>query len=138
MAILYFSDGIDFHLSRPRITTSWIKNVIKIERKSLLSLSYVFSSDASLMKLNRQYLSHNTLTDILTFDYSNDPNSIKGEIYISIERVRENASRFKRSFDEELNRVIIHGVLHLVGYNDKSSADKALMREKEEAYLSLR
>ena len=138
MAVLFFSDGIDFHLPRPRITTAWIKNVVKKEKKSLHSLSYVFSSDAHLAKLNRQYLNHNTLTDILTFDYSVDPNSIQGEIYISIERVRENAATFKRSFDEELHRVIIHGVLHLVGYNDKSVADKALMREKEEAYLSLR
>jgi len=138
MAVLFFSDGIDFHLSRPSITTSWIKKVIKKENKSLHSLGYVFSSDAHLVKLNRQYLNHNTLTDILTFDYSVDPNSIQGEIYISIERVKENAAKFKRSFDEELHRVIIHGVLHLMGYNDKRAADKAIMREKEEAYLSLR
>ncbi len=83
MAILFFSDGIDFHLSRPRITTAWIKNVVKKEKKSLHSLSYVFSSDAHLVRLNRQYLNHNTLTDILTFDYSVDPNSIQGEIYVS-------------------------------------------------------
>jgi len=101
-------------------------------------LNCVFCSDKYLVKLNNQYLKHNTLTDILTFDYSTDPESIHGEIYISIQRVKENAARFNESFDEELHRVIIHGVLHLTGYNDKSTTDKALMREKEEAYLSLR
>jgi rRNA maturation RNase YbeY len=138
MAILFFSNGVDFRLSKPRVTTSWIKNVIKREKRKLHSLSYVFSSDEHLLELNSQYLEHNTLTDIITFDYSNDPDSIHGEIYISIERVKENASIFKESFDKELHRVIIHGVLHLMGYDDKRGTDKALMREKEEAYLSLR
>ena len=101
-------------------------------------MSYIFCSDKDLVRLNNQYLKHKALTDILTFDYSTDPKSIHGEIYISVQRVKENAGRFKESFDEELHRVIIHGVLHLVGYNDKSPTDKALMREKEEAYLSLR
>ena len=125
-------------MSRPRITTLWIKNAIKKEKRKLHSLNYVFCSDEYLVKLNSQYLKHKTLTDILTFDYSNDPKSINGEIYISIERVKENAAMFKGSFDEELHRVMVHGVLHLIGYNDKSATDKALMREKEEAYLSLR
>jgi len=138
MAIFFFSEGINFHLSGPRNTSSWIKNVIKKERRKLHSLNCVFCSDKYLVKLNNQYLKHNTLTDILTFDYSTDPESIHGEIYISIQRVKENAARFNESFDEELHRVIIHGVLHLTGYNDKSTTDKALMREKEEAYLSLR
>ena len=138
MAIRFFSEGIDFHLSGPRNTTTWIKHVIKKERRKLHSLNYVFCSDKYLIKLNDQYLKHKTLTDILTFDYSTDPRSIHGEIYISIQRVRENATRFKESFDDELHRVIIHGVLHLTGHNDKSATDKAMMREKEEAYLSLR
>jgi len=138
MAILFFSEGIDFHLSGPHTTTLWIKNVIKKEKKKLHSLNYVFCSDDYLAKLNRHYLRHNTLTDTLTFDYSTDPKSIHGEIYISIERVKENAARFNESFDQELHRVIIHGVLHLTGHDDKSASAKALMREKEEAYLSLR
>jgi probable rRNA maturation factor len=138
MAILFFSEGIDFHLAKPRITTSWIKDVIKKEKRKLHSLNYIFCSDKYLARLNSQYLSHEALTDILTFDYSKDPKSIHGEIYISIERIKENASRFKETFDRELHRVIIHGVLHLAGYSDKRAAKKALMREKEEAYLSLR
>ena len=138
MAILFFSEGINFHLSKPRITASWIQNAIKKEKRKNHSLNYVFCSDEYLKKLNKQYLKHKTLTDILTFNYSNDPNSIQGEIYISVERVKENATKFEQSFDKELHRVMIHGVLHLLGYNDKSAPDRALMREKEEAYLSLR
>jgi len=138
MAILFYSEGINFHLPRPRTTTNWIKNVIKKERKRLHSLNYVFCSDKYLVMLNSQYLKHKTLTDILTFDYSIDPKSIYGEIYISIQQVKENAARYKEPFDKELHRVIIHGVLHLTGYKDKSVTDKALMRKKEEAYLSLR
>ena len=138
MAIRFFSEGINFHLSGPRNTITWIKHVIKKEGRKLHSLNYVFCSDEYLIKLNDQYLKHKSLTDILTFDYSTDPRSIHGEVYISIQRVRENATRFQESFDDELHRVIIHGVLHLTGYNDKSATDKAIMREKEEAYLSLR
>jgi rRNA maturation RNase YbeY len=138
MAILFHSEGIDFHLPRPRITTSWIKNAIKKERRKLHSLNYIFCKDEYLVKLNKQYLKHATLTDILSFDYSTDPTTILGEIYISIERVKENAVNFNEPFDAELHRVIIHGVLHLMGYKDKSATERALMREKEEAYLSLR
>ena len=138
MAVLFFSEGIDFHLAKPRSTTSWIKATIKKEKKKLHSLNYIFCSDEYLAKLNIRYLKHKALTDILSFDNSTDPKSINGEIYISIDRIKENAIRFKESFDQELHRVIIHGVLHLIGYGDKKASEKALMREKEEAYLSLR
>ena len=138
MAILFFSEGIDFHLSKPRITASWLQTTIKKEKRKDHSLNYIFCSDEYLAGLNKQYLKHKTLTDILTFDFSIDPSSILGDIYISIERVRENATKFKQPFDQELHRVMIHGVLHLLGYNDKSVRDRALMRKKEEAYLSLR
>ena len=138
MAIHFFAEGVDFELPKPRVTTTWVKNAIKKERKNLGSLSFIFCSDTYLLRLNTQYLKHNTLTDILTFPSTEDPKLIEGEIYISINRVRENALKFKTTFDEELHRVIIHGTLHLVGYDDKSVSDKAKMREKEEAYLSLR
>jgi rRNA maturation RNase YbeY len=138
MAILFFSEGIDFHLAKPRTTASWIKATIKKEKRKLHSLTYIFCSDEYLGNLNVRYLKHKALTDILTFDNSKNPKSIDGEIYISIDRIMENASKFKETFDQELHRVIIHGVLHLIGYSDKKPADKALMREKEEAYLSLR
>lgn len=101
-------------------------------------MNVIFCSDEFLLKLNVQFLELDTLTDIITFDYSDSGGPISGEIYISIDRVRANASKFNRPIVEEVHRVIVHGVLHLVGYNDKSAGEKKEMREKEEAYLSLR
>jgi probable rRNA maturation factor len=138
MALLFYSEGVNFQLDKPRKTSTWIKASIKNEHKHLSSLSYIFCSDAYLLKLNRQYLNHDELTDILTFNYSEDSESIFGEVFISIDRVTENSQKFKKTFDNELHRVIIHGLLHLVGYDDKKAADRASMRKKEEAYLSLR
>jgi probable rRNA maturation factor len=138
MAIQFFAKATRFKPVRPRSTSTWIKNSIKNEGKSLSDLAIIFCKDKFLLDLNVQYLGHNTLTDIITFDYSEDPKTIDGEIYISVERVRENATKYQNTFDVELHRVIIHGVLHLIGYGDKTPGEKAKMREKEEAYLSLR
>jgi len=137
MSVRFFSEGIDFKLPHPRKTSLWIKSVVKKERKTLNSINYIFCTDLYLLQINQQYLNHNTLTDIVTFDYS-QKSSLNGEIYISIDRVKENSGIFSRPFDEELHRVIIHGVLHLAGYKDKSKTEKALMGKKEEACLSLR
>jgi probable rRNA maturation factor len=101
-------------------------------------INYIFCSDSYLLSLNKGFLKHNTLTDIITFDNSEGTGSMEGEIYISIERVKENATKYDVSFEDELNRVMIHGILHLLGYKDKKPSEKALMRKKEEAYLSLR
>lgn len=138
MAIHFFAEGSPFLIPHPRKAATWIKRVIKTEKRNLSELDFVFCSDDFLLELNIRYLNHSKLTDILTFDYSESPKSIHGEIYISIDRVEENALKYKKSFDEELHRVMIHGVLHLAGYKDKSAHEKAEMREKEEAYLSLR
>ena len=138
MPISFFSETVKFRLPDNLKTASWIKKALKKEGRKLGSLEYIFCSDLYLLELNKKFLKHNTLTDIITFDYSDGSGKVEGGIYISIERVRENASKFKKSFDNELHRVIIHGVLHLLGYSDKTSSDKALMREKEEACLSLR
>lgn len=137
MSIRFFSEGIDFKLPHPRKTSSWIKSIVKKEKKTLVSINYVFCSDAHLLQMNQDYLKHDTLTDIITFGYS-QKSGLEGEIYISIERVVENSGVFNRPFEEELHRVIIHGVLHLMGYTDKSAIEKARMRKKEEACLSLR
>ena len=137
-AIQFFSEDISFTLSKPRRTSNWIKRIAQKERREVVAVSYIFCSDAYLLQLNQQYLNHNTLTDIITFDYSEGAKQLEGEIYISIDRVNENAEKFKVSFQDELDRVMIHGVLHLIGYKDKKPADKALMRKKEEASLSLR
>jgi rRNA maturation RNase YbeY len=138
MALInFFSEEISFKLSHPRKTSKWIQLCLKKERKSLRSLNFIFCTDANLRQKNIQYLNHRTFTDIITFNQSDD-RLIEGEIYISIDRVKENAADLSLSFDEELHRVIIHGVLHLSGYGDKKQSEKELMRKKEDACLSLR
>ena len=134
----FFYEDVDFHFKAIRNTKSWLREVIKAENKKLGALSYIFCSDAFLADVNLQYLNHTTLTDIITFDTSENVHLIEGEIYISIERVKENALKFKVSLDQELHRVMVHGVLHLLGYSDKTSQQKKIMRKKEDAYLSLR
>jgi len=132
--INYFSEAIDFDLKNQSVIKKWINHVVENEKKEIETINYIFCNDEYLHNLNVDYLKHDTLTDIITFDYSTD-NTISGDIFISIERVKENAVLFKKSFDDELNRVIVHGILHLIGYNDKSPEDKAVMTEKEDFYL---
>jgi len=139
MAVRFFSEEIKFKLAHPRKTSYWINEAIAKEKSEPGDLNFIFCSDSFLHSLNKEYLYHNTFTDIVTFDQRTDADQpVSGDIYISIERVRENASKYDEPFDGELHRVIIHGVLHLLGYKDKKPSDKALMRKKEEAYLSLR
>ncbi len=135
--INYFSQKPRFKLSNSKKTSSWIKKTIDKEGAKLISLNYIFCSDEYLAEMNIQFLKHNTLTDIITFNYNPSKTEIEGEIYISVDRVRENAQTFETDFQTELNRVIIHGVLHLLGYNDKTKSQKKAMREKEDSYLSL-
>jgi probable rRNA maturation factor len=137
-SIRFFSEDVDFSLPKPRKTSTWIKTVITKEKKLFTEINYIFCTDKYLLNLNRGFLNHNTLTDIISFDNSTKEGIIEAEIYISVERVADNSSKFMTTFDEELHRVIIHGVLHLLGYKDKKPAEKALMRKKEEACLSLR
>ena len=136
--ITFFSQDLPFKPSKPQKTKRWIREVIHREDMRLLQLNYIFCSDEYLLAINRQYLQHNTLTDIITFDNSETPNEIEGDIFISIERVEANARELGTKFDQELHRVLIHGVLHLMGYRDKKAKDKSLMRKKEDACLSLR
>ncbi|MGC4021990.1 MAG: rRNA maturation RNase YbeY [Cyclobacteriaceae bacterium] len=136
MAIHFFSEDVDFKLKSPLKFKKWIESVTKKEKRRVGDITYIFCSDTYLLGLNQQFLKHNTLTDIITFDFSKD-RMVSGEIYISVDRVQENADKFEVDSQEELSRVMIHGVLHLCGYKDKSKPDKILMREKEDAYLSL-
>ncbi len=115
----------------------WIFDVINSERKTPGMLNYILCSDAYLLEMNKTYLSHDTLTDIITFDYSEDFGDISGDIFISIERVEENAKQFEVEFIHELSRVLAHGVLHICGYKDKTTRQKQTMREKENHYLEL-
>jgi probable rRNA maturation factor len=136
--VRFFSEVPGFKLKSQRKKSVWIKKVILTEGKKLSSLNVIFCSDVYLSEINQQYLKHDTFTDIITFDLSSTQDDIEGEIYISIDRVIENALLFGSDFDTELCRVIIHGVLHLSGYNDKTSLEKSVMRKKEDASLSLR
>lgn len=136
MPIRFFYEEIEFKLPNPAKAKSWLTLSAQKERKSIKDINYIFCSDSFLLKLNQDYLSHETLTDIITFDESND-DGIAGEIYISIDRVAENAHKYQVDFIVELRRVMIHGVLHLCGLKDKKASEKSLMRKKEEAYLSL-
>ena len=113
----------------------YIEHLLKNERKDLGDISLIFSSDEYLLKLNKQFLDHDYYTDIITFDYV-ESTLISGDLFISIDRVKENAVKFGASFLKELYRVIFHGVLHLVGYGDKTKEEKSLMRNKEDYYLN--
>jgi probable rRNA maturation factor len=135
--IHFFNQGSNYKLPNRRKTTAWIKKVARSEGAALGDLNYVFVSDKFLLSMNQQYLNHDTYTDIITFGLG-DGQVLEGEIYISIPRVRENARTQGSSFEDELDRVLIHGVLHLLGYSDKGPRKKALMRKKEDACLSLR
>ena len=135
-SITFFSEETKFILSNDELIKKWIKNAIISEKKELGEVSYVFCPDEYLYKINVEYLQHKTYTDIITFDYTEN-NVINGDIFISVERVKENAQLYKTTFENELNRVIIHGILHLLGYKDKSDDDAKTMRNKEDFYLSL-
>jgi len=135
--IHFFSEGISFKVPFPRKTTTWLQKIAKSEKRKIDSLTYIFCSEEYLLSLNKKYLRHSTYTDIISFDFSERGGSIQGEIYISIPRVKENATTFSQPFEQELKRVISHGLLHFIGYRDKSKEEKVQMRLKEEACLSL-
>jgi probable rRNA maturation factor len=137
-SIGFFNEDISYNLKDKRKLRQWISDTIIAEGYTLNELSYIFCSDAYLLKINRQYLDHDTYTDIITFDNSEEKKSITGDIFISVERVKENAAKFGQSVSDELQRVMIHGVLHLLGHKDKSPADKKKMTEKEDIYLKKR
>lgn len=124
-----------FRLPQARRVASWIGRIARSENVKITSLSYVFCSDAYLLSINRTYLDHDTLTDIITFDYTERKGELEGEIFISIPRVKENASELNVPFHQELRRVMIHGVFHLVGYGDKSVRERKVMRAKEDESL---
>ncbi|TDS18612.1 rRNA maturation RNase YbeY [Maribacter caenipelagi] len=126
----------DFKLVAENNFNSWITESCDTEGFSIIELNYIFCSDDYLLKINQDYLQHDYLTDIITFDYVSGKN-VSGDLYISIDRVKENAEEFNVSFDNELKRVMIHGVLHLMGYSDKSDTATAEMRAKEEEKLKL-
>ena len=138
LPIHFFPEDISFILKEKNKVRNWIRNTIRSEGKKLRELNLIFCSDTYLLEINKQYLDHDTFTDIVTFDNSESPELIIGDIFISIDRIRENAAKYKVAEKDELHRVIIHGTLHLIGYKDKTKPDKSLMTEKEDQHLALR
>ncbi|MGA1226382.1 MAG: rRNA maturation RNase YbeY [Tamlana sp.] len=134
--MINFNYETDFSLNNEEEISIWINETIVSENHILGEINYVFCDDDYLYKLNVEFLNHDTLTDIISFDYSVGKN-LQGDIFISVQRVVDNAKDFGVSFEEELHRVIIHGVLHYCGYKDKTDDDAKVMREKENHYLKL-
>jgi probable rRNA maturation factor len=137
-SVNFFEEDIRFDLKSKLKVKQWIKATIHAEGYKLQELNYIFCSDAYLLNINQQYLDHDTYTDIITFDNSERPGTIEGDIFISIDRIRENAEKFGTGEANELHRVIIHGALHSVGYKDKTAESKKIMTRKEDEYLGIR
>ena len=135
--INFHTEAIDFKVINPIKTKRWLKSVIEAEGFELLEINYIFCNDEYLHKINVEYLEHDTLTDIITFDNSEEDQLIEGDIFVSIERIIDNTKDFNTTFEQEFKRVIVHGVLHLCGYFDKTDEDEKQMRDKENYYIRL-
>lgn len=133
--IVFFNEDINFKFQDKNKFKSWLKKVADKEGFTIGQLNYIFCSDEYLHKINLEYLDHDTYTDIITFDNSEDESTIEGDIFVSIDRIRENSQTLNTVFEEEIKRVIIHGLLHLCGYDDHTSEDKAEMRKLESEYI---
>jgi rRNA maturation RNase YbeY len=138
LAIHFFSEDISFLIKKKGYIRTWISKTIVEESHKLRELNFIFCSDQHLLSINQQFLQHDTYTDIITFDNSEKEGQIVGDIFISVERVQENAEHYKTKLEDELHRVMIHGTLHLLGYPDKGKEAKAIMTLKEDFYLAKR
>lgn len=132
--ISFFSEDIVFNLSNKLQSKRWIKNICEQYEKGVGDINYIFCSDDYILEINKKYLNHHYFTDIITFNYNED-DRVSGDIFVSIDTVKSNAIEFDTTFDNELRRVMIHGILHLVGFNDKTDEDKLVMRQKENEAL---
>jgi rRNA maturation RNase YbeY len=137
-AIQFFSENINFTLSHHSEVRRWINHVLQDNHASPSAVNFIFASDEYVREINNQYLKHNYYTDIITFQYSEPENGLEADIYISVDRVRENADLAGLTFEEELYRVMVHGVLHTLGHKDATPAEKEGMRKLENHYLALR
>jgi probable rRNA maturation factor len=134
--ISFFSEDVDFILDTPAVYIRWVDKLTTSFKKVSGEITYIFCSDSYLLKMNQDHLNHDTLTDIITFDYA-DNGIISGDIFISIDRVKENATDFNVDFNQELARVMAHGVLHIIGFKDKSKEDQEVMTQEEDKALVL-
>jgi len=135
--ISYFTEGVKFLFKNRRATNSWLKTVAESEIRRIGAVNIIFCSDNYILDVNMKYLQHDYFTDIITFDYCEE-DVLSGDLFISIDSVRENAFFYGTEFNDELNRVIVHGLLHLIGYDDHTEKDIGIMRSKEDYYLGIR
>ena len=133
----FFSENKNFKISNTKEIRALLKKICKKENKKISFINCVFCSDNRLLEINKKYLNHVSLTDVVTFDFTLNKKNLEGDIYISIDRVKENARKYKETFKTELLRIIIHGLLHLIGFSDKTKEEKNTMTLKENEYLSL-
>lgn len=136
MAVHYYTEACSFRFGNRRAVNRWINETVVAEGRKRGDISVIFCSDDYLLEVNRQHLQHDYYTDIITFDYDEGV-WVSGDLFISIDRVRENAAKYGATFEKELHRVIIHGILHLCGYKDYTDEEAKLMRSKEDFYLNL-
>ena len=134
--VLYYSENTEFKFNHRRVCSKWLKQVALLESKTLGYINVIFCSDPYILELNRSFLGHNFYTDIITFDYC-EGDILSGDLFISVDTVLSNSQFYHTIFFDELNRVIVHGLLHLIGYNDSTDDEVSLMREKENFYLDL-
>ena len=135
--VSYYLEDVKFEFKKKRLTNRWLRLVAESEIRRLGDISIIFCSDNYILDVNMKYLQHDYFTDIITFDYC-EGDVLSGDLFISIDSVRENAKTYGTEFEDELNRVIVHGVLHLIGYDDHTAREQKEMRSKENYYLSLR
>lgn len=133
--IVFFNEDIDFKFQHKNLLKKWLKKVAETEGFKMKNLNYIFCSDEYLHKINVEYLEHDTYTDIITFDNSEEESDIEGDIFVSIERIKDNSQELKTAFEDEFKRVLVHGLLHLCGYDDHSDEDELIMRNKEDFYI---
>lgn len=135
--VSYFFEDTNFKFNRRRLTSQWLKFTAESEIKRIGQVNIIFCSDNYILDINQKYLQHDYFTDIITFDYC-EGKTLSGDLFISVDTVRENSIFYGTEFDDELNRVIVHGLLHLIGYDDHSEEDQKTMRSKEDYYLAQR
>ena len=135
--IEYFVEPpLEFQIFGNELLTTWLTAVVQQEGCILQNINYIFCTDDYLLKINQEYLQHNYYTDIITFDNSEEQNHIEGDIFVSIDRVKDNAQEYNIVFEEEFRRVVVHGILHLIGFKDKTDEEQLEMRQKEAEYLA--
>ncbi|GAB3500361.1 rRNA maturation RNase YbeY [Spirosoma knui] len=133
--IRFFNEDVPYKLPKQQVTRQWLKRQAEAEGYAVGELNYIFCSDEHVLQVNRDYLQHDYYTDIITFDQSEEDGKLEGDIFVSVERVADNANQLGVSADQEMRRVLAHGLLHLCGYGDKTDEEAALMRTKEEEWL---